>query len=80
MQYLSNIPEVSLDELIDKDVYTYSDIISLNLKEKDYINEQKNINALSVYWLFLFIVWLTFFGLMIFFNDSVIAWCKALIS
>ena len=51
-----------------------------NLKEKDYINEQKNINALSVYWLFLFIVWLTFFGLMIFFNDSVIAWCKALIS
>jgi len=51
-----------------------------NLKEKDYINEQKNINALSIYWLFLFIVWLAFFGLMIFFNDSVIAWCKALIS
>ena len=51
-----------------------------NLKEKDYINEQKNINALSVYWLFLFIVWLTFFVLMIFFNDAVIAWCKELIS
>ncbi len=51
-----------------------------NLKERDYINEQKNINALSVYWLFLFIVWLTFFGLMVFFNDAVIAWCKELIS
>ncbi len=31
------------------------------LKEKDYINEEKNINALSLYWLFLFIVWIVFF-------------------
>ena len=37
IQYLSNIPEVSLDDLVDKDSYTYSDIISLNLKEKDYL-------------------------------------------
>ncbi len=51
-----------------------------SLKEKEYISEQKNISALSLYWLFLFIVWLAFFGLMIFYNDSVIAWCKSLIS
>ena len=51
-----------------------------NLGEKDYANEQKNISALSIYWLFLFIVWLTFFGLMIIFNDTVIEWCKSLIS
>ena len=50
------------------------------LSEKDYIKEQKNINALSVYWLFLFIVWLVFFSIMIIYNDSVIAWCKSLIS
>ena len=51
-----------------------------SLQEKDYVSEQKNIYALSVYWLFLFIVWLVFFGLMIVYNDSVIAWCKSLIS
>ena len=51
-----------------------------SLAENDYANEQKNISALSIYWLFLFIVWLTFFGLMIIFNDTVIAWCKSLIS
>ena len=51
-----------------------------SLAEKDYANEQKNISALSLYWLFLFIVWLAFFGLMIIFNDTVIAWCKSLIS
>ena len=51
-----------------------------SLAETDYANEQKNISALSIYWLFLFIVWLAFFGLMIIFNDTVIAWCKSLIS
>jgi len=50
------------------------------LKESEFINEQKNISALSIYWLFLFIVWLAFFGLMILYNDNVIAWCKSLIS
>ena len=50
------------------------------LDKKDYVNEKKNINALAIYWLFLFIVWITFFGLMFFFNDAVIAWCKELIS
>ena len=50
------------------------------LDEKDYKNEKKNINALSVYWLFLFIVWFFFFAIMFFYNDAVIAWCKSLIS
>ena len=50
------------------------------LEEKDYINEEKNINALSLYWLFLFIVWIVFFGIMFIYNDSVIAWCKSLIA
>ena len=50
------------------------------LNEKDYKKEKKNINALSVYWLFLFIVWLFFFAIMFFYNDAVIAWCKSLIS
>jgi len=50
------------------------------LKEEVYSNEINNIQALSLYWLFLFIVWLVFFGIMFIFNDSVIAWCKELIS
>jgi len=50
------------------------------LEEKDYINEEKNINALSLYWLFLFIVWIVFFVIMFIYNDSVIAWCKSLIA
>ena len=50
------------------------------LNEKDYINEENNINALSLYWLFLFIVWIVFFSIMFIYNDSVIAWCKSLIA
>ena len=50
------------------------------LKKEDYVNESTNLQALSIYWLFLFIVWLVFFGLMFIYNDSVIAWCKDLIS
>ena len=50
------------------------------LKEKDYVKETSNLQALSLYWLFLFIVWLVFFGIMFIYNDSVIAWCKSLIS
>ena len=51
-----------------------------NLNEKDYVNEEKNINALSLYWLFLFIVWIVFFIIMFIYNDSVIEWCKSLIA
>ena len=50
------------------------------LNEKDYANEEKNINALSLYWLFLFIVWIVFFAIMFIYNDTVIAWCKSLIA
>ena len=50
------------------------------LKKEDYVKESTNLQALSIYWLFLFIVWLVFFGLMFVYNDSVIAWCKDLIS
>ena len=50
------------------------------LNEKDYIKEQNNINALSLYWLFLFIVWIVFFSIMFIYNDAVIAWCKSLIA
>ena len=50
------------------------------LKEKDYSKETSNLQALSLYWLFLFIVWLVFFGIMFIYNDSVIAWCKSLIA
>ena len=50
------------------------------LEEKDYINEEKNINALSLYWLFLFIVWIVFFTIMFVYNDTVIEFCKSLIS
>ena len=50
------------------------------LEEKNYFNEEKNINALSLYWLFLFIVWLVFFTIMFVYNDAVIEWCKSLIS
>ena len=50
------------------------------LQEKDYDKEEKNITALSVYWLFLFIVWFVFFAIMFVYNDAVIAFCKSLIS
>ena len=52
----------------------------LKIEKKYYINEEKNINALSLYWLFLFIVWLVFFTIMFIYNDAVIEWCKSLIS
>ena len=50
------------------------------LEEKDFIKEEKNITALSVYWLFLFIVWFVFFAIMFVYNDAVIAWCISLVS
>ena len=50
------------------------------LEEKDYKNEEKSITALSVYWLFLFIVWFAFFTIMFVYNDAVIDWCKSLIA
>jgi cytochrome c oxidase subunit 3 len=50
------------------------------LKTNEIINEKKSIDALSLYWTFLLIVWIVFFLIMYVFNDTVIAWCRALLS
>ena len=50
------------------------------MNEVDYNKEEKNINALSLYWFFLFIVWFVFFAIMFAYNDTVIEFCKSLIS
>ena len=52
----------------------------LRLEEEKIKNEKNKVEALSLYWMFLLIVWLVFFLIVYVFNDSVIAWCKALIS
>jgi cytochrome c oxidase subunit III len=49
------------------------------LKKEKIINAQKSIDALSLYWTFLLIVWFVFFLIMYVFNDTVIAWCRALL-
>ena len=49
------------------------------LKKEQIINAQKSIDALSLYWTFLLIVWFVFFLIMYVFNDTVIAWCLALL-
>jgi len=56
----------------------YSKIIKL--KSEEIVNEKKSINALSLYWTFLLIVWIVFFLIMYVFNDTVIAWCKTLLT
>ena len=50
------------------------------LKKENAIKEQKSIDALSLYWTFLLIIWFVFFLIMYVFNDTVIAWCRALLS
>ena len=50
------------------------------LKTSEIINEKKSIDALSLYWTFLLIVWIVFFLIMYVFNDTVIEWCKALLT
>lgn len=49
------------------------------LKKEQIINSQKSIDALSLYWTFLLIIWFVFFLIMYVFNDTVIAWCRALL-
>lgn len=51
----------------------------LKLDHSKIIDEHKNIAALSWYWTFLLIVWLTFFLMIYVFNDAFIEWCKSLI-
>ena len=53
---------------------------TLKLKQNEIISQKKNISALSLYWTFLLIVWLIFFLTIYVFNDTVIAWCKALLT
>ena len=50
------------------------------LKQEEIINEKKNIDALSLYWTFVLIVWIAFFFIMYVFNDTVIEWCRALLA
>ena len=53
---------------------------TLKLKGNEIQSQSKNISALSLYWTFLLIVWLFFFLIIYVFNDTVIAWCKALLT
>ena len=53
---------------------------TLKLKQNEIISQKKSILALSLYWLFLLIVWLIFFLTIYVFNDTVIAWCKDLLT
>jgi len=50
------------------------------LEQAQSISQKKSIEALSLYWTFLLIVWIMFFLIMYVFNDSVVAWCRALLS
>ena len=50
------------------------------LQTSEIINEKKSIDALSLYWTFLLIVWIVFFLIIYVFNDTVIEWCKALLA
>ena len=52
----------------------------LRLKESEIQSQSKSISALSLYWTFLLIVWLFFFLIIYVFNDTVIAWCKTLLT
>ena len=52
----------------------------LKLEKEKIIDEKEKVEALSLYWMFLLIIWLVFFLIVYVFNDAVIAWCKALIS
>ena len=52
----------------------------MTLDKDKILNEEKNISALSLYWMYLLVVWIVFFLMIYLFNDSFIAWCKSLIS
>ena len=43
------------------------------------INQKKSIEALSLYWTFLLIVWFVFFLIIYVFNDAVIEFCRSLL-
>ena len=49
------------------------------LEKKEIPSHKKNIDALSLYWTFLLIVWFVFFLIMYVFNDAVIEFCRTLL-
>ena len=49
------------------------------LEHKEIISHKKTIDALSLYWTFLLIVWFVFFLIMYIFNDAVIEFCRSLL-
>ena len=52
----------------------------LKLEGEKIFEEKKSLDALSLYWTFLLIIWFVFFLVVFIFNDAVIAFCKSLIS
>ena len=58
-------------------VFLFFIVISLGA---GVFSKKEKVEALSLYWMFLLIIWLVFFLIVYVFNDAVIAWCKALIS
>jgi len=50
------------------------------LEKKEISNHKKSIDALSLYWTFLLIVWFVFFLIMYVFNDAVIEFCRSLLA
>ena len=49
------------------------------IEKKEISNHKKSIDALSLYWTFLLIVWFVFFLIMYVFNDAVIEFCRSLL-
>jgi len=49
------------------------------VEKTEIINQKKSIEALSLYWTFLLIVWFVFFLIMYVFNDAVIEFCRSLL-
>ena len=86
---LSNSLSIEADVFVQSTVNRASKILSENLskdekinklKIEEIINEKKTVDALSLYWTFLLIVWIVFFLIIYVFNDAVIEWCKALLA
>ena len=72
--------EDCIEDLVCQVVNTGTQHKTIGAAAEDTIKEQKSIDALSLYWTFLLIVWIVFFLIMYVFNDTVIAWCQALLS
>ena len=49
------------------------------VEQTKIIDQKKSIEALSLYWTFLLIVWFVFFFIFFFFKDAVIEFCRSLL-